>query len=687
MAETPQINLTPGFNKSLNKLTANEQNAVRNTIFQFMQAPDAAGARLHALDCREKRFWSISATMDLRIIVLREGARFALMHVDHHEQAYRWAERRKVESHEITGSAQIVEFEEVIREEVVIVPREIEAPPLFQAESDAYLLSLGVPRVYLPAVRDVRDDDGLLALVDRLPEEAWEALAALANGERPAAAAVAAPGADPFATPDARRRFWLATDEEALRQALERPWQEWLVFLHPSQADAATRNFNGPARISGSAGTGKSVVALHRAALMARESQGGRVFVTTYTAALVARLAQGMDALLGPDTDARRRVTVTTLHAQALKVLRDANRPCEVADQREIADLLEVHRGALDRSVWSPQFLANEWKAVIDHWGVRDWESYRDIRRLGRGEAMSPKRRKEVWPVFEAVRQALDASGKMTWSDACGQAAEAIFEGAAAPYRHVVVDEAQDLGPRELAFAASLAAAGPRALFFVGDAGQQIHRYPFSWRSVGVDVRGRSRRLTVNYRTSAQIMRFSERLMPDRIVDADEGEQPRAALSLFSGPQPEVIACQTPAAQTAALEDWLKALLGRGVSPNEIAVLARLKKVIEQIAAPAIFAHGLRVAALGDAAPDANAVYAGALHNAKGLEFRAVAIIGADDALLPLRAALAAEESDEGRALALERERHLLYVGCTRARETLLITHGGTPSRFLAHRE
>jgi len=680
----PEISLTPGFTKSLNRLTANEQNAVRRTVFQFMEAPDSAGARLHALDCKEKRFASISVSMDLRIIVLRDGPRFALMHVDHHDQAYRWAERRKVETHEVTGSAQIVQFEEVIREEVVIVPRAAAAAPLFAGESDAYLLSLGVPRLYLPTVRQVADEDALLGLVDHLPEEAMEALMALAEGERPAAAPVAAPGADPFATPDARRRFWVAADEAAMRQALERPWQEWLVFLHPSQADAASRNFNGPARVSGSAGTGKSVVAMHRAARMARESQGGRVFVTTYSQALAARLAQGMDALLGHDAPARKRVAVTTLHAEAQRVLREAGLPCDVADDGAVAALLEARRADLDRAAWPPQFLLNEWKAVIDHWGVRDWESYRDVRRLGRGEAMSPKRRKEVWPVFDAVRRALDAAGKRTWADVCEHAAQAIFDSGAAPYRHVVVDEAQDLGPRELAFAASLAAAGPRALFFVGDAGQQIHRYPFSWRSVGVDVRGRARRLTVNYRTSAQIRRFADRLMPQSVDDGDGVEEARAALSLFSGPQPEVIACADTAAQRDALGAWLAGHAARGAAPNEIAVLARLNGGIDDIAVPAIKALAWGVAPLGDAAPDPRAVYVGALHDAKGLEFRAVAIVGADDALMPLRAALAAEESDEGRALALERERHLLYVGCTRARESLLITHGPAPSRFLA---
>lgn len=679
-----RISLTPPFNKSLARLTRQEQDQVNRSVIQFLQAPDAAGARLHALDTREKRFHSISVGMDLRIIVLRDGPHFALMHVDHHDRAYRWAERRRVETHEVTGSAQIVEFEEVVREEIVTVRRAVAAPPLFAGESDPYLLSLGVPRVYLPAVRAVTDDDGLIALVDRLPEEAWEALTALANGERPAPARVAAPSESPFETEDARRRFWVATEEAVLRRALERPWDEWLVFLHPSQRDAVERNFNGPARVSGSAGTGKSVVAMHRAARLAEASGGGRVLLTTYSPALAARLARGMDALLGADSPARGRVAVSTLFDQAERLLRAAGRAFTPADPARIAGMLEAHRGGVDPAAHSPAFLLNEWRAVIDHQGVRDWTTYRDLRRMGRGAPLSPRRRQEIWPVFEATRAAMDAAGLMTEGDVCGAAHDLLCGAGGAPFRHLVVDEAQDLGPRELAFASVLAAQGPRAQFYVGDAGQQIQRYPFSWTSVGVHVRGRSRRLRVNYRTSEQIRRFADRLLPAAIEELGGDEESRAAVSVLRGPAPEVIACADDAGQGEALRRWIAAARARGVAPAEIAVLARSDALAQALAAGALAALALGAAPLADPAPPEGAAYLGALADAKGLEFRCVALIGADAGRLPLAQALAAEESEEGRSLAAARERHLLYVGCTRARESLALIHGAAPSPFLA---
>ena len=195
---------------------------------------------------RDRRFHSISPNMDLRIILFRDGDRQVLMYVDHHDPAYRWAERRTVTTHPVTGSAQIVEFDEVVRAEAPPPSRPEQrdaASPLFAAENEDYLLSLGVPPVYLDTVRAIYSDDDLLEVLDRLPEEAQEALIALATGEHPVARPmVQGPAPDPFAHPDAQRRFWIAAYEAALAEALERPWEEWLVFLHPAQRDGGWRS-------------------------------------------------------------------------------------------------------------------------------------------------------------------------------------------------------------------------------------------------------------------------------------------------------------------------------------------------------------------------------------------------------------------------------------------------------------
>lgn len=682
-----EINLSPTFQKSLSRLTAQEQALVKQSVMDFMLSPEASGHRLHALNMRERRFQSISPNMDLRIIVLVDGARHVMMYVDHHDAAYRWAERRKLETHPVTGSAQIVEFEEVVREEVRYVTRERPKPPLFLSEADDYLLGLGVPAVYLAYVKEV-DEDGLMELMPRLPEEAQEALLALASGERPEVVVPPSHGLplvlDPFNTPDARRRFWVAADEEALAQALERPWDQWLVFLHPTQRDAVERNFNGPARVSGSAGTGKTVVAMHRAALLARLSHGGRLLLTTFSSTLAARLADGMDHLLGPDSGARGRVQVSHLHEYARHLVADRNRQnIAVVQEGQLKTLLSSSRGDLSAE-FSDGFLKAEWDAVVDYWGIKSWDEYRNISRVGRGGALSPRKRQMLWEIFGRVQEKLTASSLMTWGDVCDAAREIVLAEQARPFRHVVVDEAQDLGPRELKLVAVLAAPGPRSLFFAGDTGQRIYRYPFSWVAVGIDVRGRAQRLRINYRTSEQIKRFSDSLLPSEMEEVDGAAEGRKTISLLSGPEPEIKGTVNPGEEIAALAAWLRGLVERGVKPEQIGIFARIRALLTERAEPALRQAGLRGAMLsGDGPMPEDCVSLGTMHAAKGLEFRAVALVGCSAVTLPLAAALDAADSDDARAIAMERERHLLYVGCTRAREALLITYAGNPSPFL----
>jgi UvrD/REP helicase N-terminal domain/UvrD-like helicase C-terminal domain len=683
----PDLALTPSFQKSLARLTRQEQNLVHQTVMQFWMNPDAPGHRLHPLEMRDRRLHSISPNMDLRIIVFRDGDRHVLMYVDHHDAAYRWAERRTVTTHPVTGSAQIVEFEEIVRAEEAEPSRTLQrdsAPPIFAAESGDYLLSLGVPPVYLQTVRGLSSEDDLLAVLDRLPEEAQEALLALAIGERPIARLTASgPVPDPFAHPDAQRRFWIAADEAALEEALARPWEEWLVFLHPAQRGAVERNFNGPARVSGSAGTGKSVVAIHRAAYLARLSTGGRLLLTTFSKTLASRLSDGMDKLLGAASEARRRVEVLHLHGYAISQLDRRGRSATIVEAEDIERRLHRARGDLDPK-FADAFLFAEWEAVVDYWGIKSWEAYRDAVRVGRGSPLSPRQRRQLWDVFARVQEGLDRSGHATWGEVCDRLRHIIDDETARPFRHAIVDEAQDLGPRELRLVASLTAPGPRALFFAGDIGQRIYRWPFPWLAAGVDVRGRAQRLRVNYRTSAEIHRFSDTLLPAKLADVDGEEETRQTISVLRGPEPEIVAGQSVDDEIAALARWLRDLRARDIGPGQIAIFGRTRQVVRERAELALAQAGLTgrwLAPDSDLATDAVAI--GTMYAAKGLEFRAVALVGCDADHLPLGEALARTQDDGARPLVEERERRLLYVGCTRARESLLITHSGPVSPYL----
>jgi superfamily I DNA/RNA helicase len=353
-----------------------------------------------------------------------------------------------------------------------------------------------------------------------------------------------------------------------------------------------------------------------------------------------------------------------------------------VSDQA-IDQLLREARGDLDPS-FDAAFLRGEWDAVIDFWGIKSWEQYRHIPRTGRGIALSRGSRRRLWETLAEVRRRLVLRKLNTFGDVCDRLRVRIETDGRPPFGHIVVDEAQDLGPRELKLVAALATPGPRALFFAGDVGQRIFRWPFPWLAAGIDVRGRSQRLKVNYRTSEEIRLFSDRLLPVRIMEVDGATEERGALSLLRGPEPELKGAPDLTGEIAILTSWIAAVSGRGVSPGEVAIFARTRRALQECAEPALSKLGLSAAWLSaDQDTERTSITLGTLHSAKGLEFKAVAVVACAKDQLPLAAAVKAAKNPETRRVIEDRELSLLYVGCTRARDQLLVTWSGEPSRFL----
>ena len=304
-----EFRIADTFTGSLARLTGDEQKAVKTTAFDLQVNPASPGMQFHKLDkARDKNFWSVRVSSDIRLIVHKSDASLLLCYVDHHDKAYDWAARRRLETHPKTGAAQLVEIRETVKEVVVPVYVQtgaIEAPkpaaeskPLFAGASDDELLGYGVPAEWLGDVKKATEDS-LLALTEHLPAEAAEALLELATGGKPRVAQPVAAGTSPFDHPDAQRRFRVMTNVEELQRALEYPWEKWTVFLHPEQRQLVERDYAGPARVSGSAGTGKTIVALHRAAHLARTHPDARILLTTFSDTLAEALQTKLRRLLG----------------------------------------------------------------------------------------------------------------------------------------------------------------------------------------------------------------------------------------------------------------------------------------------------------------------------------------------------------------------------------------------------
>jgi superfamily I DNA/RNA helicase len=674
------------------RLDPSEEQRVKTRLFDFQAGDVRPGGSYHRIDdTPEQGFWSYRINRDLRLIVHQDGDERVLCYVGHHDDAYNWATRHRLRQNERTGVIQLVKVERTVEE---IVERRVqvvdEAPPLMDRFDDDYLLALGLPPEWLPALRNVRSEDSLLRLLTQLPSDVAERLLDLHDG-KPVPVPAVSPSQSGWSHPDTARHFHVTDDQHALRQALTYPWDKWIVFLHPEQRSAVEREWKGPALVTGGAGTGKTVVALHRARHLLETDLDGSVLLTTFSRTLATSLERLALMLMGEDHPARERLRITNIHNVAFEYWHAGpGKGHGIAKEEDVRPLLVSALSKLDADVKSGSpnldlsFVEAEWWRVIDAWGVTHWPEYRDAQRIGRGTRVGARQRRLLWDVFDEVLHELSARRRRTWNQICYEAADIARSNPARQFTHVVVDEAQDFGPAELGLVRALAPEGPNDLYLTGDAGQRIYQTSFPWRAAGIEVVGRSRTLRVNYRTTEQIRRFADEMRARGPQDSDPLRDETASISLLGGPEPEIVATSSSAEETEAIASWVRDLLASGFGPGDIAVFARTKDLLKERAKPALRLAGVPANDLGRSDdPEPDAVSICTMHRAKGLEFRAVAVLGCEARHVPLRRFLSRTKDAGEREVLLEQERNLLYVSCTRARERLLVTYVGKRSPLL----
>jgi mRNA-degrading endonuclease RelE of RelBE toxin-antitoxin system len=686
-----EFRIADTFTDSLARLTGDEQKAVKTTAFDLQLDSSSTGMRFHKLDrAKDKNFWSVRVSDDIRLIVHKTPGSMLLCYVDHHDRAYDWAERRKLQTHPKTGAAQFVEIRETVQQVFIPVYQDEPSPQpkaaaklLFAGVTDDALLGYGVPDEWLDDVKQATEET-LFSLVDHLPGEAAEALLELATGGKPRVPHPVQAGGDPFSHPDARRRFRVMAKVEELTRALEYPWDKWTVFLHPEQREWVEREYAGPARVSGSAGTGKTIVALHRAAHLARNNPDARVLLTTFTDTLANALSTKLKRLVSSEPRLAERIDVYSLDAIGLRLYKAHVGPAKLASRELVSELLKDAADAVTGHKFSRQFLLTEWEQLVDAWQLESWEAYRDVARLGRKTRLPEAQRAVLWSIFERVIAGLATKGMITQARLFTTLAVAIANTKNPPFQFAVVDEAQDLTVAHLRFLAALGDNRPNALFFAGDLGQRIFQQPFSWKALGVDIRGRSRTLRVNYRTSHQIRMQADRLLGPEVGDVDGNSEKRNdTVSVFNGPPPTILKVASQDDETKAVGGWLADRVKEGIQPHEIGLFVR--SATERDRAIAAAKDGGIPFKILDEHVDTISGHLAlcTMHLAKGLEFRAVAVMACDDEIIPLQERIQTVGDDADLQEIYETERQLLYVACTRARDHLLVTSVEPASEFL----
>lgn len=680
------------FTDSLARLTGDEQKVTKTTAFDLQMNPANPGMQFHKLErARDKNFWSVRVSGDLRLIVHRSEGSLLLCYVNHHDKAYQWAERRKIQEHPTTGAAQILEIRETVKE--IVIPKYVEEAPksneaakpkeIFASITDDELLSYGVPAEWLKDVLEATEDT-ILAIAEHLPAEASEAVLELATGGQPRRPEAKKSTETAFEHPDARRRFKVVTSAADLQQALEYPWEKWTVFLHPDQRSLVERDYNGPARVSGSAGTGKTIVALHRAVYLARKNPAARVLLATFSDTLAHALKNKLQRLLVGEPRLGERIEVASVNDVGLRLYRAHVGAIRLVDDEAVRKLIDEFAKKVPEHKFSTTFLIAEWSQVVDTWQLKTWESYRDVVRLGRRSRLNEERRRVLWQIFSPVIAQLEIQKAKTPAAIFTELGDRLKQAKHPPFDFVVVDEAQDIDAGQLKMMAAIGSNRPNALFFTGDVGQRIFQQPFSWKSVGIDLRGKSKTLRVNYRTSHQIRTYADRLLEPEITDADGINEKRDdTISVFSGVAPHISICDTEAKEIAAVVAWLRTHLKAGLQPQEFAIFVRSNAELERAEAAAKAAEVPFKVLDAKVETSSSKLSICTMHLAKGLEFRAVAVMACDEEVLPLRERIEAIGETGDLQEVYDTERQLLYVACTRARDQLLLSAVNPGSEFL----
>ncbi|MEX1026507.1 MAG: UvrD-helicase domain-containing protein [Candidatus Paceibacterota bacterium] len=595
----PQLAISNEFLDALGRLPKKQKKKVQEFTKKFRADPTAAAInyeKIHNMD--DDRVRTVRIDQKYRAVVLHpdKGNIYVLMWVDNHDEAMDWARNRRFEVHPETNSLQVLNVE-AVSQTLAATDAPDQASNELIPHDDGILLSFGIPPVLLPAIRGIRNANELSQLHDVLPEEAYEALVWLADGESVEAVrdvvgmSLTNPaGVDESSSEEeasitnvqASRRILHVGSANELEQILDAPLERWRVFLHPHQRQLAAQSFSGPTLVLGGAGTGKTIVAMHRARHLASQLAGDdRVLLTTFTKNLAENVEAVMKTFCGDEFD---RIDVKHLHEHAMSWLTPTGK-VNIATDDDVA--LAWDQAAMDvPTEFDADFLRAEWFYAFKVKGIIDRESYLKVSRIGRVPSLSRRQRATVWKAFEAFHEALRCVGKVQWWDVTSRAADLSRHCDLPAYRYVIVDEGQDLTVTDWRFVRSLVKPQRDDLFVVADPRQRIYHQPISLSDGGIEVADRIHRLQINYRTTEQIRTWAtERSGTSGEADlCDASRSEIAAHSLLSGPDPELYESADHESESKLLANVASELTQK-LPAEEIAIVVRANWLLKRIKA------------------------------------------------------------------------------------------------------
>ena len=687
------VAMSTDFLTAFAALPRQKQGKVTEFVNKFRNNPMHPGINFEKIvEGIDKNICSVRIDQEYRGIVVREPESnvYILLWVDHHDEAYEWAKRKKCSINKTTGSLQIFDVQEVVEEQ-----KKIDVPSLFENVSDEVFAKIGLPEEQLPMVKSIKTLEGLHSLKTAIPEEAFEGLEWLGNGFTPdEVLSTLYPETDHVTVNDndfaaalqtdaSKKSFVIVEGEEELQAIMQEPLEKWRIFLHPTQRKVVGKNFSGPARVLGGAGTGKTVVAMHRAKMLAQELEAGKkILFTTYTKNLAEDIKDNLRKIC--TADEMKRIDVINLDAWVANFLRRQGYEYQIVYGDEIdkawKDAIAVAGGDLS---FVEGFYKDEWLKVVQAQEVYDKISYCKAPRLGRGVRLDRKVRMQLWDVFDEYQNIMNERQQRDVETAMYECRKILeSKNLRGQYDSIVVDEGQDLSPSAYRLLRALAGdAHENDIFIVGDSHQRIYRNKAILSKCGIFVRGRSSYLRINYRTTEEIRKFAFALLNgvsfddlDEDYDNDKGCQ-----SLTHGEKPEIKEFATPEEEMKFIVSRIRDLEASGVEQKNICIVARTHRLLDNYIA-GLQREGIKSFEIKANKTDDRSyegVRIATMHRVKGLEFDHVFAVAVNRNVLPF-----GSKNDFEDDLSLEEfrtgEKCLLYVALTRARKSAYVScYGG----------
>lgn len=697
MAGSVKVAISSDFLTAFARLPRQVQGKVTEFVNKFRNNPMSPGINYEKLNAgMDKKIYSVRIDDSYRGIVVRqqETGVYLLLWVDHHDEAYQWASRKRCEVNPNTGAIQVYDVQTVV--EKASAPANVY---LFASAKDEELLKLGVPEVQIQFVRSFICKEDFYKSKSAMPQDAYEHLSWLAEGfpmeevlelvdEEQNTTVSGEDLSVALDVPTTLKSFVIVDGEDELRRIMAEPLEKWRVFLHPTQRRIVQKEFSGSARVLGGAGTGKTVVAMHRAKHLASKCEGQqRILMTTFTANLAADIRENLRKIC--TLEELRRIEVIHLDAWVNQFMRESGFSAQIGYDDAIDPLWEKAILLANNDLpFEVSFYEEEWNRIVIAQEALTLEKYVKATRNGRGTRLDRKKRMQVWKVFENYQNLMKENQIRDINTAMYESTKLLQSAGKRPrYVSIIVDEGQDFSDNAYRLIRALAGEEhPNDIFIVGDSHQRIYRNHPTLSKCGINVRGRSSILKINYRTTEEIRKHAFALLHGiSFDDLDEAfDLGDKCQSLTHGEKPIIESFNNANDEFDYLLGEVKKLKDNGVALTDICVVARTKKLVDDYIAlftrAGIRSYAIKRNKVDDRSFDGLRV--ATMHRVKGLEFKYVFIAAVNNRIIPLPSAINKTDA-VSEAESVTSEKCLLYVATTRAQKGVYITSYGRKSEFL----